>query len=120
MVSRHSGIFKTSWPVVIGMRNSGDEAAARDEFAACIKLSSCRRQCRCHYDPIAALRQREDTRFRLARNGTRVAAALDRNMEKTALLVEGFVLFVVRARCPHDLLSAIWYLAHRTDRAREF
>jgi hypothetical protein len=135
MVSRHSDIFKSSWHVVIGMRNSGDEAAARDELESCaLELTyahgfarqrrgyptSCRCECRYHCNPIAALRQQRGGRFRLARSDIRIDAALDRSREKTALLVEGFVLFVVRANCPQDLLTAIWYLAHRKERARDF
>jgi hypothetical protein len=32
-------------------------------------------------------------------------------------------MFVIRAKnsnCPQDLLSAIWYLTHRKERARDF
>jgi hypothetical protein len=134
-VSRHSDIFNTVWPVAIGMRNSGDEVAVRDEFACCtLELTyaqksymqfrgyakRCRCECRCHCNPIAALRQQEDKRIRLARSEIRIDVALDRSREKTALLVEGFVLFAIRANCPQDLLSAIWYLAHRKERARDF
>jgi hypothetical protein len=104
MVSRHSDIFKTVWPVVIGMRNSGDEAAATYEFASCtLELTyaqnscmqfrgypkRCRCECRCHCNPIAPLCQQEDIRIRMARSGARIDATLDRCKEKTALLVEG-------------------------------